>query len=76
MCNDEYDPMLNTPEVRVEMATRDCFLAAHELVRLRNDPLTRELVGKEEADLWSALNAVQFVLSSIRIEQDNKRSAA
>jgi len=74
---DDGDPMSfepNTPKEiaqhKVGMTLLDCRLAAVDLVKLRNDPISGPFVAEREKELWEIKNAIELVLSSVKIEND------
>jgi len=53
---------------KVARAVRDCWLASAELFKLRLDPLSADMVAKEEGELWAIKTRIDAVISEIRAE--------
>lgn len=54
-------------QYKVEMATRDAWLASAELFRLCCDPIAKEFfTPRVEADLWSVKSRIDTIISDLR----------
>jgi hypothetical protein len=57
-------------QIKVEMAARDCWLAASDLYKLRLDPIAKEFFSAQvEGELWSIKARIDSIIDDIRGER-------
>jgi len=65
-----------SPSEKIEYFVKGIVDNAIDLVRFRCDDETRDAVAANEREIWTAMNALQFVASSIIGEREEREKAA